>query len=221
MTDNFRIALIHATRVAMEPVESAARELWPEVETVSILEEGLAMDRAAGVVPMSAFNARIVELTRYAEGLNPHGILFTCSAFGEGIEQAAASSRLPVHKPNEAMFDEVLGYGGQVAMIYTFPPSVGGMEKEFREAADRVGSKATLRSVFAEGALDALKSGDAAAHNKIIADAAVAVEDVDAIMLAQFSMAEAAAEIRESVSTPVLTSPESAINKMKGCVVVS
>jgi len=218
MTAEIRIALIHATRVAIDPVEAAAKELWPEAELVSILEEALSMDRAANIVPTAQINTRIVDLARYAERLNPNGILYTCSAFGEGIEEAARTSPLPVLKPNEAMFDAAFGYGDNIAMIYTFPPSVGSMEREFREAADQSGSKAKLHSVFAEGAMDALRGGDAAAHNQSIADAAMGIDDADAILLAQFSTAQAAPSVREAINTPVLTSPESAIEKMKRCV---
>ena len=63
--------------------------------------------------------------------------------------------------------------------------------------------------------MDALRIGDAARHNKIIADAAASITDADAILLAQFSMASAASDIRNVTSIPVLTSPESAIEKMK------
>ena len=215
MTSKIRIALIHATRLAIDPIETAAKELWPEAETVTILEEGLSMDRAANIVTDEQINARIVELARYAEQLNTNGILYTCSAFGEGIEEAARTSKLPVLKPNEAMFDAALEHGENIALVYTFPPSVGSMEKEFNKTAELNKSNAKLTGVFAEGAMDALRIGDAARHNKIIADAAASITDADAILLAQFSMASAASDIRNVTSIPVLTSPESAIEKMK------
>lgn len=210
-----RIAFIHATRVAIDPIELAAKALWPEAETVTILEEALSMDRAANTVPMSEINARIVDLARYAERLNPDGILYTCSAFGEGIEQAARTSNLPVHKPNEAMFDTAFDCGNRIAMIYTFEPSVASMEKEFSEAAGLISCKAEIHSVCAKGAREALKAGHADTHNKLVAEVAVGIVDADAIMLAQFSTAQAMAAVRAVTNIPVLSSPEAAINKMK------
>jgi len=202
----------------MDPIEAAAKALWPEAELVSILEEALSIDRAANSVPIAQLNSRIVELARYAERLNTHGILYTCSAFGEGIEEAARTSNLPILKPNEAMYDAALECGNSLAMVYTFPPSVGGMEKEFITAAKNSNSQAKMRSVYADGALDALKNGDATAHDRIIAEVAMEVDDADAILLAQFSMSTAASTVRAMTDTPVLTSPESAIEKMKQSV---
>lgn len=218
MSRKKRIALIHATRVAMEPVEAAANKIWPQAELVSILEEALSMDSAANRVPQTELDARIVDLARYAERLNPDGILYTCSAFGKGIEQAARTSKLPVHKPNEAMFDVAFNYGDNIAMIYTFASAVAGMEKEFDESAKTRNSNAKVHSVFAQGARDALNAGDAETHHRLISEAATEVADADAILLAHFSMASAAQTVRKAVDTPVLTSPESAIEKMKGCV---
>jgi len=218
MSSQLRLALIHATRLAMEPIEAAAQDLWPEAELVSILEEGLSMDRAANKVSDAQLNARIVELARYAEQLSPAGILYTCSAFGEGIEQAANTSSLPVLKPNEAMFEAAFMQGDKLAMIYTFQPSVASMEREFNEAAKLHGSNASLLSVVAEGALGALRNGDAKSHNQKVAEAARGIEGVDAIMLAQFSTAQAAPAVRDVTDALVLTSPESAVEKMKALV---
>lgn len=218
MTDTTRIALIHATRVAMEPIESAAKTVWPEAQIFSILEEALSADRASDRVPIAQINDRIVALARYAEKLDPKGILYTCSAFGEGIESAARTSHLPVLKPNEAMFEQAFGFGQNIAMIYTFSPSLAGMEQEFKDEVAKRNANSTINSVLAKGAREALAAGDITTHNQIIAETAKQIKRADAIMLAHFSTATAADATRQVTSTPVLTSPESAIEKMKQLV---
>lgn len=210
-----RIALIHATRVAIEPIESAASKLWPEAETITILEEGLSTDRQKSRELTPDLRRRIVGLARYAESANADAILFTCSAFGQAIDEAAASSPTPVVKPNEAMFDAAFAHGARIAMIYTFPPAAPGLEEEFREAATSRKSDATLEVFFADGALAAKRAGDAATHDRLVAETAARVENADAIMLAQFSMAGAADAVRQRASAPVLTSPEAAIMEIR------
>lgn len=215
MFGNPRIVLIHATRVAIDPIEAAFRVHWADAETVSILEEGLSADLASGRVTPAVLDRRIAVLADYAMGLGPAAILYTCSAFGSGIEQAAARLSVPVLKPNEAMFDAAIGAGGRVAMLYSFPPAKAGMEQEFAEAVALAGASAELRPVFVPEALDALKAGDVAAHDRLVAAAAAAIRDADGIMLAHFSMSRAAAAARARTGLPVLTSPETAIARLK------
>jgi len=203
-----RIALIHATRAAIDPIETASRNLWPEAEMVSIMEEGLAADRAKSEDLTAAMTNRIVRLARYAEDISADGILFTCSAFGEAIEAAARTSPIPVMKPNEAMFDAAFSYGDSVAMIYTFAPAAVSLEEEFQEEARRRGRKATLTTVFCDEALEAKRAGEDETHDRLIAETVLGVDGADVLMLAQFSMASAAPLARLKTDIPILTSPE-------------
>ncbi|MCT8161618.1 aspartate/glutamate racemase family protein [Pseudoruegeria sp. SHC-113] len=210
-----RIALIHATRVAIDPIETAARRLWPEAETVSILEEGLPVDRQKSERLTAPLHARIASLCAYATAAEADGILFTCSAFGSAIDAAARAAAIPILKPNEAMFEAAFAHGGPVAMIYSFAPAAAGMEAEFREAAARRGSPARLTSYYAEGALAAKQAGDGATHDRLIAQTAAGITGASVILLAQFSMAAAAPAVRAVKDLPVLTSPEAAITEMR------
>ncbi len=218
MPHSARLVLIHATRLAMDPIEQTLRRHWPEAEVISILEEGLSIDRARPDASDADLDRRIVALARYAEGLEADGILYTCSAFGTGIEEAARTSRLPVLKPNESMFKSAFAHGERAVMIYTFQPAVAGMEQEFREEASRRRPTATIRSILAEGAREALQAGDAETHNRIIAETASGVTDADVILLAHFSMAPAGPAARDRTEIPVLTSPEAAVAEMKQLV---
>lgn len=210
-----RLALIHATRIAIDPIEKAAKELWPEAETISILDEGLSIDRAVATELTSELSDRILGLSHYAELAKSDGVLFTCSAFGCAIEAAATQSVIPVMKPNEAMFEAAFKYGDRVAMVYTFEPAAKGMEQEFREAAASRSRSATLVSFFAPKALEAKRDGDEATHDRLVAETAASIKDADVILLAQFSMASAALFARTKTDIPVLTSPHAAIEEMR------
>ena len=61
----------------------------------------------------------------------------------------------------------------------------------------------------------ALKAGDGAEHDRLIAQAAPRFADCDAVMLAHFSTARAAPGVSAAVDRPVLTSPGSAVAKLK------
>jgi hypothetical protein len=61
----------------------------------------------------------------------------------------------------------------------------------------------------------ALKAGDGAEHDRLIADAAPRFAGCDAVMLAHFSTARAAPGVSTVINCPVLTSPGSAVAKLK------
>jgi Asp/Glu/hydantoin racemase len=213
-----RIALIHATPVAIEPILQAFKVLWPEAEPVSILDDSLSVDRAKASDITPAIHQRIVALAEYGYSLGAKAILFTCSAFGPAIEAAGRALPVPVLKPNEAMFEEALGHGERLGMVATFGPSIATMEAEFAEEARRVRPGARLSTRLAIDAMAALRAGDAEAHNSLVAREAKAFGQVDALMLAHFSTSRALKACREAASVPVLSSPEAAVRKVRRMV---
>jgi hypothetical protein len=66
-----------------------------------------------------------------------------------------------------------------------------------------------------EGALAALDRGDREAHDRLVVEAAKDLRGCDLIALAQYSMAPAAQLVAEMTGRPVLTTPDSAVMKLK------
>jgi Asp/Glu/hydantoin racemase len=211
-----RIALIHATPAAVEPIKAAFARDWPEPDLVNLLDDSLSRDRALTPELTDAIYGRFDALGAYSMTIGADGILFTCSAFGPAIERVARAVPVPVLKPNEAMFAEALAIGGKIGMLATFEPSIPSMATEFEADAAQAGAKVALESVFVPGAMAALLAGKRDHHDALVAQAAGALAHCDAIMLAQFSMAPAAARLSERLpSMPVLTSPGAAVAAMK------
>ena len=210
-----RIALIHAVTVAVAPVEAAFGELWPEAECVNILDDSLSIDRERDQMLTTAMTRRIIALAEYGHATGAAGILFTCSAFGRAIEAAAERLPVPVLKPNEAMFEAALTAGQRIGMLATFAPSVTSMEEEFRQMAAMWHSPATIETYCVPGAMAALKDGDTIAHDRLVSEAAPRFGDHDAVLLAHFSTSRAAAAASTKLGRPVLTSPASAVAKLK------
>ena len=215
MSKQPRITLIHATPIAMEPIRLAFADAWPDADVVNLLEDSLSPDRAKSADITEALAARIAALAHYGKQIGSDAVLFTCSAFGRAIEAAAATLDIPVLKPNEAMFEAAIRKGGRTAMLYTFPPAREGMEAEFREEAARIDPAAIIESVLVEGAIDAVRAGDAETHNRLVAEAAARLEGFDSIALAHFSTARAVPAVRAVTDIPVLSSPGAAIDKLR------
>jgi Asp/Glu/hydantoin racemase len=210
-----RIALIHATPVAIQPIVNTFKRLWPEARVTNLLEDSLAGDLAAAGKLTEKIIGRFVALARYAHDCGADAILFTCSAFGPAIEAAQRALTIPILKPNEAMFEEALDAGSRIALIATFEPSIPALKAELEQMAAGRRMAVEIETCSVPHALLALHDGRAEEHDRLIAAAAAEVGACDALILGQFSMATAAAVIDPVPGRRVLTSPVSAVTHLQ------
>ncbi len=216
-----RIALIHALRHSPPPIEAAFRRSWPEAVLMNLLDDSLSADLARAGALTPAMTERFLALSRYAAGTGADGILFTCSAFGPCIEAVAAElAPMPVLKPNEAMIEAAVAEARRIAkgstdgrrprigLLASFQPTLETMPPEFPGDVEVV-------TQLAGGALAALDAGDAEGHDRQAAEASKALADCDVVALAQFSLARAAPLVEAAAGRPVLTTPDSAVIKLR------
>src|SRR5882724_3650000 len=196
-----RITLIHALKHSIAPIETSFAKLWPKARLMNLLDDSLSADLARDGSLSDAMPERFLALGRYAAGTGSDAILFTCSAFGPCIEAVArAHAPMPVLKPNEAMIEQAVAQARTIGLLSTFPPTLASMPQEF-PASVKIVPK------LAEGAL--------------VAEASKDLADCDLIALAQYSMAPAAALVAEASGRPVLTTPDSAVLKLKQLLAVA
>ncbi len=204
-----RIALIHALKHSLAPIEASFARLWPQARLMNLLDDSLSADLARDGRLTEAMTGRFLALGRYAASTGADGILFTCSAFGPCIEAVAREQApKPVLKPNEAMIEQAVAQGRRIGLLSTFPPTLASMPPEFPASVEIVPQ-------LAEGALAALDRGDRAEHDRLVTEAARELRGCDVIALAQYSMALAARMVAEATGRPVLTTPDSAVMKLK------
>lgn len=204
-----RVALIHALRHSPPPIEAAFARLWPEARLANLLDDSLSADLAVRGQLVDAMTWRFLALGRYAKDTGADAILFTCSAFGPCIEAVKVDlAPMPVLKPNEAMIEEAVAFGGRIGLLASFTPTLASMPPEFPKGL-------ALVPKLAEGALAALDAGDGEAHDRLTAEAARDLSDCDVVALAQFSLARAASAVAAATGKPVLTTPDSAVRKLK------
>lgn len=208
MTTSMRIALIHALKHSIAPIEAAFAKAWPEARLMNLLDDSLSADLARDGKLNDAMTERFLALGDYAAATGANGILFTCSAFGPCIEAVArAHAPMPVLKPNEAMIERAVTMGRRIGLLSTFPPTLDSMPPEFPASVQVVPK-------LAEGALAALDRGDRATHARLIVEASRELRDCDVIALAQFSIAATAPLVAETTGRPVVTTPDSAVDKL-------
>jgi Asp/Glu/hydantoin racemase len=205
-----RIALIHALRHSPPPIEAAFAEFWPEAVLMNLLDDSLSADLAREGRLTPAMTERFRTLARYAAGTGAAAILFSCSAFGPCIEAAARDlAPMPVLKPNEAAIEEAVSKARRIGLLATFPGTLASMPAEFPPEVELV-------TQLAPGAMAALDAGDLATHDRLAAEAAVALKGrCDLVLLGQFSLARVAPLVAEATGLPVVTTPGSAVRKLR------
>src|SRR5215212_4751118 len=181
-----RIALIHALKHSIVPIESSFARLWPDAALMNLVDDSLSADLARDGRLTEKMTGRFLSLGRYVASTGADAILFTCSAFGPCIEAVAREhSAMPVLKPNQAMIEQAVARGRRIGLLSTFPPTLASMPPEFPASIELVPK-------LAEGAMAALDRGDRATHDRLVVEASKDLRGCDLIALAQYSMAPAA-----------------------------
>ena len=211
-----RIALIHAVATAIPPIRHAFKEGWPEAEISNLLDDDLmpAYTREGGLTPH--ITERICALALYAARTGADGILFTCSVFPQAEDLAKQLVRVPLLKPDEAMIAAALDAGHPDRGRGHQPAGGTGGCRAARGGREDARGGHTRRAIRGRRRVRDRQRGDAATHDRMVVEAAERIADqVDVLCLAQVSMALARAAVQAKVKVPVLTSPGTAVARLK------
>ncbi|MGE5522468.1 MAG: aspartate/glutamate racemase family protein [Rhodospirillaceae bacterium] len=212
------IFLFSVHKDAMDAAVRAFAADWPEARISNLLDDSLFawVRERGGVVPEMYDVFR--DLTRHMIRRGADGILFTCSAFRPVIDACIREFPLPILKPNDAMIDKALDAGSRIAVMATVAPTIPSISAEIEEIAAARGRKVALVPCVVDHAFDALARGDAAKHDRLVAERARDIKDCDAIVLAQFTLSRAVPAVRSVNSTPIYNSPGAAVARMRDMV---
>ena len=106
--------------------------------------------------------------------------------------------------------------GNRIAVLATLSTTLDPTISLVKRCAAEAGKQIVTISAVAEGAFPAITAGDAATHDRLVAETAVKVAaDCDVILLAQGSMARMEAPLREITGKTVYSSPALAIEMVR------
>ena len=164
-----RVVLLHGTPVAVEPIQRSFATRWPEAELVNLLDD-FALGRQGQGPRSHSAHVRALHRARrlcapprrrrhprHLLGVRPGHRAHDGGAADTGAQAQRCHVRAAMTK------------GSKIGMLATFAPSLLTMTQEFDEFVRESGSKATLETIVVDGAMDALRKGDAETHNKLVA----------------------------------------------------
>ena len=101
-------------------------------------------------------------------------------------------------------------------ILATVASTLAPTENLILDTAQRMKMSVTTTKRLAEGAFDLLMSGQRDQHNeRVLSEAHKLAESVDAIVLAQASMAYLATTIEQQIGKPVLSSPRMGVESVR------
>jgi len=116
----------------------------------------------------------------------------------------------PVLRVDRAMAEKAVATGKRIGVVATLSTTLDPTAELVRRVADEQGKDIEIVEHLCQGAFDAVMAGDGATHDRIVGEGLTeGMKGVDAIVLAQASMARVVASLPEgAVSAPVYSSPE-------------
>ena len=218
-----RVALVHTVGSLQPLFAELCAELLPGVETVHVVDESLLRDAIAEGELTPAIRERL-EADLRPLATDADAVLVTCSSMGPAVEAARARVGRPVLRVDEPMADEAVRLGDRVGVLATLATTLDPTADLVRRRAEAAGRRdVEVVPRLVAGAFDALRAGDAARHDALVADALVGLgRDVDVVVLAQASMARVARAVPPSrLPVPVLSSPRSGVERLAQVVAAS
>ncbi|GGV51613.1 aspartate/glutamate racemase family protein [Streptomyces spectabilis] len=199
------LALLHTSPVHV-PVFDALRDAdHPGLALRHLVHEEL-LDRARRDGPEAVADELGSVLERaVADGAG--AVLCTCSTIGGVAEARAAALGAPVLRVDRPMAAAAVTAGPAVTVLATVASTLGPTVALLTEEAERAARPVDVRTVVVDGAWERFEAGDRDGYVSLIAAAVerAAADGADVVVLAQASMADAAA--RGAVRVPVLASP--------------
>lgn len=197
------LALLHTSPTHIPVFEALRDEDHQGLELQHFVDEEL-LARARRESPEAVADEVRAALDR-AVGEGARAVLCTCSTIGAVAEAAADDAGVPVLRSDRPMAAAAVAAGPRIVVLAsvesTFGPTVSLIEEEAR----RAGTPVEVRTRLVEGAWEAFAAGDGEGCARLVAAAADAVSEADAIVLAQGSMAPA--QDLTTTAVPVLSSP--------------
>lgn len=213
-----QIACIHTVYSVIEPFIRQLREGIPgDFEIHTLYDDFLVTDAApSGHGKFTAVNHQRLRLDMQAQALTGADIIVvTCSTLSPSVRLLRSEFNVPVVAIDDAMAREAVEKGTKIGMIATATSTVNPSSSAIRAAAQAAGKDIDLKVLYNEEAIQALKAGDKASHDKLVLEMSDQMKDRDVIVLAQASMADLEQTVERHTGITTLSSPSRCVAQLR------
>lgn len=208
--DPKRLFLIHTVPGLIPILDPLAAQALPGWTRFNMVDESLLKNTIRDGELTQTTLRRLLGMVLSAVEGGADAVLVTCSSLGPAVEAARPFCPVPLVRIDTGMALAAVEHA-RIGVLATLSTTLAPTAELIRATAEQTGAKGcTIESRLCDGAFERLAAGDTEGHDQMVAEALTALApQVDVIVLAQASMARAAARVAAPV--PVLTSPEPGI----------
>jgi hypothetical protein len=212
---NTRVFFIHTVNSVVPVFNELASKHLHETRITHIVDESLIQQalEAGGLTPliMRIFCGHVMASADAGADV----IQCTCSSMSPAVVLSRNLVSIPVLTIDEPVVRALVRRHRRIGVIATAISTLNPSVDLVRAAAADLGFTVKVIPVFCEGAYDALFAGNIKKHDSIVhAHLLSLIKRVDAVLLAQASMARIAAQDGIPRLAPIFTSPEPAIRHL-------
>jgi Asp/Glu/hydantoin racemase len=206
---SIQIVLIHGTSVVITVMEEVIRAIDSRINVLHILNEPLLKQLLAVGHITPEIKWRFTQLVVEGARINPDLIVVTGSSFSPCVDFAREAVAVPVLKVDERMAQEAAAFGQRIAVLATERTTIGPTTLLLQRQAAALGKTLELDVILCEGALALLRRGQPTLHDAKVIECLRqhGAFNVDAIVLAQVSLARVQSQVEALIGKRVFSSP--------------
>ncbi len=211
-----KVCLLHSLWKVCDAFDQLACETIPDVKLFHVADDSLIQRllAAGGLTP--AITRRVCDHITAAADAGAGVVQLTCSSLSPCAPLARQMTSIPVLCIDDPMLRSAVQQHARNGLIATNPATLRPSVALTRDLADEEGRDTVVVECLVEGAYDALFTGDMAAHDRLVKAALEnLMRDVDAVCLAQASMARIVEQLPEDTrAVPIYSSPQPAMQRL-------
>lgn len=190
-----KLFLIHTVNQFMDmiykPFGVPFAEKNKEIEIYNIMDDTLLKETLANGGITNGVCSRILNYVKSAAEAGADCAMCTCTSVNAAAKYAKKFSPIPFFNIDEPVARETVKNGKKIGVLATLPTSPKGTVRLLNEESKAQGKDIEIVTRVAEGAFDALTSGDVKKHDEMVTEALFQLaKEVDTITFAQISMSK-------------------------------
>lgn len=211
------LALLHTSPTLSPMFNELTARIIPGVRVLHFVDESLIKNTIASGRLEKSTMRRLIDLVGSTFDAGADVTLVTCSSIGPAVDVAIQLHDQPVLRVDRPMAEAAAATGQRIGVLATLSTTLKPTADLVRRVAEEQGKQIEIVEHICEGAFDAVMAGDGATHDRIVGlGLTEAMKGMDAIVLAQASMARVLATLPEgAVSAPVFSSPELGVERAR------